>query len=334
MSNIRQLGVALAGYESTHRKLVPMRGGPLTNANGLWMGVRTSGLVELCPYMERMDLYNKFYFGYESTLPPKRTFAVGGEPWWYGGNYDPWRTQISILRCPSDPGKMSRADWASMGRTNYAFCMGDSQMGIELAYWEVPDKAVRGMFQQQFSFSLIDCGDGASNTIAFGEIGTPSNAQSGDRTAAAMIQGYQATSVPQRVLGRGVLPIDCLATAASGRYLADQTIIARRGTHWGDGLPDYVGFNTILGPNSPSCIYDRNEGAGLHSASSYHFGGIHAVMLDGSTHFISDSVDTGSLTSEAPGVYRNAGSLTYSDNWYSPSAYGVWGAYGSRDGKD
>ena len=147
-SNIRQLGTALAGYESTHRLLVPMRSGPQTNQAGRWIGMRVSGLVELLPYMERADLYNLYKEGFRSNRAPTPVFSADGEPWWQGGDYTPWRTEIAMLRCPSDAGRLKPSEWSSMGRTNFVFCYGDSQRGRELAEWETLGPTTRGIFQQ------------------------------------------------------------------------------------------------------------------------------------------------------------------------------------------
>ena len=335
VSNLRQVGTALAGYESIFRQLVPMRAGGATNAQGLWLGVRTSGLVDLTPLMDEKKLFDMYYEGYVVPGPSPQRFSAGGEPWWRGGQYVPWRTQLTVLRCPSDPGRLSQADWSSMGRTNYAFCMGDSQRGIELAAWETPERSTRGMFQQVHNLTAADCGDGASNTIAMAEIATAAGAQANDRTPGASIRGYEATRLTERLPGRGVLPVDCIATALNGHYQLDQRIVARKGTHWGDGLVDYVGFNTVLPPNSPSCITERNEGPGVHSASSYHPGGVNVLMLDNSVRFVSDAVDAGSPQQPSPAIYQQAdGRLVRTDDWYAPSPYGTWGALGTRDAGD
>ena len=334
LSNLRQVGTALAGYESIFRQFVPMRGGSLMNSDGLWLGVRTSGLVDLAPLLGEKELFHKYYNGYTVAGPTPQSFAAGGEPWWRGGNYIPWRTQMGVLRCPSDPGRSSPANYSSMGRTNYGFCIGDSQRGIELAAWETPQRASRGMFQQVHNRTFADCGDGASNTIAMAEIATAAGAQANDRTPGSNIRGYQATRVAERVAGRGVTPVDCLATALNGYYHIDQRIVARKGTHWGDGFVDYIGFNTILPPNSPSCIADRNEGPGVHSASSYHPGGVNVLMLDTSIRFVSDAIDTGSIDRASPGIYYNDGRLAQSENWEGASPYGTWGAMGTRDAGD
>lgn len=261
-------------------------------------------------------------------------FARDGEPWWRGGNYIPWRTQLETLRCPSDPGKLSMADWNSMGRSNFAFCMGDSQMGIEFSYWETPDKAVRGMFQQRYNMTASDCTDGLANTIALGEIATAMSHGNNERTTGTTIRGYNATSVPQRTVGHGIIPNDCLALASAGRYQKDQSVVAKRGMHWGDGNPDLVGFNTILPPNSPSCVSTVAEGPGIFSSTSYHLGGAHVLMFDGNIRFIADMIDAGDSNAQSPGVFYEDGAQTYSINWQSKSQYGTWGAMGSRNAGD
>ncbi len=82
------------------------------------------------------------------------------------------------------------------------------------------------------------------------------------------------------------------------------------------------GFNTVLGPNAPTCMNDRGEwNWGILPPSSYHQGGVHIAMADGSVRFASDSIDTGNLTlPEVTGTQN--------------SPYGVWGALGSKMGKE
>jgi prepilin-type processing-associated H-X9-DG protein len=84
----------------------------------------------------------------------------------------------------------------------------------------------------------------------------------------------------------------------------------------------YTGVNTILPPNSPTCLSqdDNSNRRGQFPVSSYHPGGAHVVMADASVRFISETIDTGNLA--LPDVRVSAG----------PSPYGVWGALGSIRG--
>jgi Protein of unknown function (DUF1559) len=57
-----------------------------------------------------------------------------------------------------------------------------------------------------------------------------------------------------------------------------------------DGVPDIqgVGFD-----NPPFSNYWNHANTPL---SSFHAGGVHVVLVDGSVHFISDNIDMGTLT--------------------------------------
>jgi prepilin-type N-terminal cleavage/methylation domain-containing protein len=333
-SNLRQLGLALLSYESHYRQLVAMRSGPQTNQAGSWIGMRVSGLVELAPELEMSQLYLQYKEGFELSKPPYTKFSADGEPWWQGGDYLPWRTQIPVLRCPSDPGRQRLGEWSSMGRTNFVFCYGDSQRGPELAEWEATADTTRGVFQQRIGRSLAACLDGTSHTLAFGEAVTAMGVIAGARTVGAPIYGYQATGLGEVALGRGVSPARCRETARQTRYLPGQSPIAKRGLHWGDGLTDAIGFNTVLPPNSPSCIVSSQDGPGIHAASSYHPGGAHGLRLDMAVSFYSNSIDVGQPDALSPGAYRTTGMLQHTSDWQSPSPHGVWGALGSLAGAE
>jgi prepilin-type processing-associated H-X9-DG protein len=106
-----------------------------------------------------------------------------------------------------------------------------------------------------------------------------------------------------------------------GKYLGP-VIHSNRGHIWAQGQFHHNGFSTVMPPNGPSCSSGtaRGDSPNLSSAQSYHPGGVNVVMADGSTHFISETIDTGDLTARNP---RTAS---------EPSPYGVWGALGSRCG--
>ena len=65
------------------------------------------------------------------------------------------------------------------------------------------------------------------------------------------------------------------------------------------------------------------------SASSNHSGGVNVVMLDGSVHFISDTIDCGDLNN-----FMSGSSGTRDDLYKGPSKHGVWGAMATPKGKD
>ncbi|MDR0337346.1 MAG: DUF1559 domain-containing protein, partial [Planctomycetaceae bacterium] len=86
-----------------------------------------------------------------------------------------------------------------------------------------------------------------------------------------------------------------------------------------DGRPFTAGFTTVLPPNSSSCIFGATVyGWAASCATSYHSGGANGAMTDGSVRFITETIDTGTMTSP--------------QRVNDPSPYGVWGAMGSASG--
>jgi hypothetical protein len=78
-------------------------------------------------------------------------------------------------------------------------------------------------------------------------------------------------------------------------------------------------------PNAPGAYMADATWNVLLPPSSYHTGGVNVGLLDASVQFVSETVDSG--TAECfPASQLTNGAPT------GQSPFGVWGAYGSRDG--
>ncbi|MCA9190837.1 MAG: DUF1559 domain-containing protein [Planctomycetales bacterium] len=317
-NNLKQIGLALHNYESANKKFPSRRGGTVgTNDAARRSGNfrRVSGFVPLLAYIEQSPLYNRIQSGEtdaNGAIPP------GGPAGWYPGSgpaYYPWTVSIPAYQCPSDNPIAN----ASHGTNCYAFSMGDwagatanpnrfNDNGLN-------DRGPFGGFTVRKGFSAMS--DGTSNTIGLSERVYQGNVRRAS-TGADEVRKFVAMDQAAVLTNPGA----CLATALGQYYVPGIQVKARFGLLWTDGQAERVAFNTILGPNKPSCVIDANVNAdsigGVLNASSYHTGGVNAVYMDGSVHFISDNVDTGNTS---VGPFQSG-----------KSPYGVWGALGSASG--
>lgn len=166
----------------------------------------------------------------------------------------------------------------------------------------------RGIFGFRSATVFRDIKDGTSNTIMLGEKAK----HNGTRDVRGLSANNQS--------GMDTRPVDCLLTASDGKYIVATQNDRTHGGLWASGLVQAGGFNTVLPPNSPSCIQDNwGDTWGLISAGSYHTGGVQVVLADGSVRFISENIDTGDISQPGPGV--NGGE----------SPYGLWGALGTKN---
>jgi len=321
-NGLKQLGLAMLNYESTHKKLPPRAGGTNVAFNGTERvsnnGGRLSGFIQLLPYMEQSAMYSRIMAGDPtgaggSTIAGGPNIAPGGPAAWAG--WAPWNISPGFMVCPSD-GPVFNAP-TNTQTNNYAFCLGDTNNNA------LNIVNARGIWGRNTQFTrLSEITDGTSNTLAFSE---RLKANFGLTTVVANqidVKLGTATSVAGIIQS----PLLCYATSQGNFFNAGQIVKGRFGSLWSDGQSERVCFSTILAPNKPSCTTDNNanadsgaNGQGLIlPPTSRHTGGVNVARADGSVSFITDSIDTGSLGS--PEVSNG------------PSPYGVWGALGTKSG--
>jgi prepilin-type N-terminal cleavage/methylation domain-containing protein/prepilin-type processing-associated H-X9-DG protein len=310
LNHLRQIGLALHNYEGVWKAFPPQKGG----TNCPWPSSphcnyeRRSGFVALSSFLEQGIVYQAIEAG--GGTPTK--IAGGGEPW---ASWSAWNTQLPTLLCPSDGAGVTAIP--VRGHVNYAFCIGDK---VEKNLWE--NNNHRGIFTFRLNVKISAITDGTSNTIALSERCRQPQGFTGTRNAAGeLAMSATALNVPSVVDNPG----SCLTRVnASREFVAGTRIKSKTGSIWTDGQTEIVAFNTVLPPNSPSCTVDSDTNAdgagGVHSASSYHPGGVNVVMADGSARFVSQNINCGNLGVKAPISGK--------------SLYGVWGALGTREGRE
>jgi prepilin-type N-terminal cleavage/methylation domain-containing protein/prepilin-type processing-associated H-X9-DG protein len=323
-NNLKQLGLAAHNYESAYSKF-PYRQGGTAQDNGDRSGNagRRSGFIAILPFIEGGNQFAQVEAG-DATTPP------GGPEGWSG--WGPWNISPAFMKCPSDSEAQQRTK-----PNSYSMSLGGNGKAIGWTLWGQNSINEGGDLSGIFAHGWAQergwgsghathgtMSDGTSNTIMYSErLVCQSNYPSAEgnpavvagelvpfRTTIAMVPGVETN------------PLLCRG-ATNGQYLAvGVRHQGNGGKFWHDGHPTYVAFNTILGPNSPSCISQISWGdgaPGILPPTSNHTGGVNAAMGDGSVQFFSDNIDTGNLTIPA-------------QNAQGASPYGVWGALGTMNG--
>ena len=297
-NNLKQLGLALHNYHDVYGQFPPGKTG--TNSGSGSNGGRLSPFFGLLPFIDQTALYN------EIVGQPNQ----GGTPWDTSKEW--WNRNLVALQCPSD--FLRRQD---SGKTSYLVCKGDRLTSLE----DSNMRAGRGMFLGTQGVKMRDVKDGTSNTIAMSE--TVRSYEYGSNNLE--VDGQVRKSTPIRVSTSPDVynPSICVAALDpnDSALFASGDADRRRGDRWGDGRPAFTGFQTVLPPNSPSCVNGTNSedpNNAVYSAASKHVGGVHCLFVDGAVRFISENIDTGDISADGPGWNMKS------------SPYGVWGALGTR----
>lgn len=296
-NNLKQLGLALHNYESTHGSLPPARGGNDAGGAGGNQGY-LSGLVYLLPYMDQAALYDSIA-NPGSSYPP-----MGPAPW--TETFAPYDTKLTMLVCPSMATHILEGGGyqAKRGRTTYGFVTSDTN--------DMASNLVRGMFGKMSFFKFRDAMDGLSNTLFMAEFILPTTTNDLGSIAAPVSGSADK------------IPANCRALFNKTTKQYTVPVQPYRGRNWGEGAPTVNCVVTAQPPNSPSCILSAsNSSLGLCSAGSKHVGGAHVLLGDGGVRFISDNIDAGNQAATATAATVGVA-----------SPFGVWGALGTRNGME
>ncbi len=265
-NNIKQIGLALHNYHDTYNTFPP---GRTRNPNiaDSWYTGNLNWHGRILPFIDQAPLFNQI------------DWTRGGGTNATDGNTGTANTAVRArilpaFLCPSDPanGSVSWTDPSgtrvtsppltdAYGRTSYVGNAGN--VNNESA-------ATPGLFGTNSSVQMRDITDGTSNTLAVSEvmIGFPILASSGSDPTGS--------------------PAMC---ATSGTPTTTQ--VEQRGHSWFWSYRQASNlFSTRIGPNwkqNYDCGYSST--GVTYAARSYHVGGVHALMCDGSVRFISDALN-------------------------------------------
>jgi prepilin-type N-terminal cleavage/methylation domain-containing protein/prepilin-type processing-associated H-X9-DG protein len=329
-NNLKQIGLALANFESVKNRFPPHRGQVELVNQSVWNDY--TPMVVLMPFQEYAKEYDEI----------KASAALGTAP----QNNVAANRRFPLLKCPSDSEAMTRTASGSYKLNGSDVPIGNAQYTNVNGYLTI----FRGPFQNVSLTSggsvrnsnteygryvrWKDVTDGGSKTLAYSEGVVISARMRGSaiqsRTAFSVAGWATHTSRPADCMSAPTSWIGDLhpgnATALS--YWAGDTWQS----HSNSTGPHNQMFYAMVPPNGgPACSSAGGQyeiSYMVVNASSYHQGGVNAVMLDGSVQFVGDNIDAGDPNG-SPGAAA-AGS-TDRRSYRGESVWGVWGALSTHD---
>jgi prepilin-type N-terminal cleavage/methylation domain-containing protein len=321
----KQIGIAVHNFHDIHNRIPNAINDPLVPPAQISIGIETSYLVWLLPFVEssaQYDIFQAYLNGTPSTPAPHNS-----------------QSSPASFKCPSDAAaKVIRKESGfTFAATSYHCNRGDIK-GYE--FWGLQDRGafVSGCRGTPGSKSAAhsDTGntrgfesitDGNSNTILISEIAVSDNQGGGMGPIKGSIAHFGASDVA----GLFDSPSICY-NKRTGQNQVNPTYTHATfgiGNRWATGTGcHHTAFYTIMSPNAPSCIRSSHDWA-LPTASSFHAGGINAALCDASVRFVSETIDVGDpavVPATATGLtgdnYRNYGGA---------SIHGIWGALGTAN---
>ncbi|MBU6276672.1 MAG: DUF1559 domain-containing protein [Planctomycetes bacterium] len=318
-NKIKQLALASLNYENSAKCLPSSAGGTCCWVSGgpqsANNAARRSAFVEMLPFIEELNMYNKIMAG-------EPGIAAAGGPYAYA-SWSVWNTAPRALICPVDTENDNQT-----ASHSYALSQGDQVRNSTTAGFgrgAFTRTAYRGTAPvQPYGVTIADIKDGTSKTILLSE------RVRGNNTGYSTANTVSIKTGMASLAAIGTTPNSCLTVAAGQFYAAGTNVKQYWGCKWTDGQPGRVCINTVMPPNSPGCAGGQNGTLNPNAddyevvipPSSYHPGGVSVAFCDASVRFISDNIDTG-----------NTGVIV-AYNAYTPSPFGVWGALGSKAGAE
>jgi prepilin-type N-terminal cleavage/methylation domain-containing protein len=285
-NNLKQIGVALVNYHDTYQVFPPALAGSGQLRNNCQLvkgGIKnTTGWAMLLPFYEQTAAHSKYNFNVcsssardpSSCLPASTLMGTDMD------NLAVYSMRYKVLECPShpsvgekfsnQPGTQTEFSMRDAYRTSYLFSTGQYNESNS-AFYNLVSRRLLGLgaFANEGSARIEDLLDGSSNVLLVGE-------------SAGGIRKIDPRYGPWGLCGTKTCCHGIVRAANADDAPATQAM-----TFTATQVRDYhinSAFNN-----------DPQRRHGPYTFSSLHPGGAQFVFGDGSTHFISQTVDYGVL---------------------------------------
>ncbi len=250
-NNLKQLGLALHNYESTHKLFPPFfiyrTGNPMrladTDKGANW-------LVMLLPFIDQSAAYNQWNASAQAVTQPGRS------------------QEFAALKCPTDPyssgnhGSYAGGGWA---RGNF----GMNVAPCSLDFFADARTSLGGVGGANFCIGLHDISDGTSQTIAVDELRAGLNVND--------VRGLWA--MPGLSNGTAAMTDDDATPNACTKEPDDQENCNAAGLFGAAGNSQ----------GCMGCWEDTVTNQ--MTSRSLHAGGVHVLLADASVRFVSQNID-------------------------------------------
>jgi prepilin-type N-terminal cleavage/methylation domain-containing protein len=302
-NNLKQIGLALMNYHDVARTLPP---GVIHANGGVTLGNNFGWLTQCLPFFDQAPLFKKL----DSKLAMNNAGAGTVTAPTAGSNAALNDAILTAARCPSDVGddQLDDATLGVVGTSNYVGNFGVGTIVIDstgggiapnntAAGTPLHPRHLQGILGPNSKVRIRDVKDGMSNVILAGERRMPRNCA----PWGAANEG-QFCSFWSGPLGATLAADDSiraiLATTTDGDIQSNDTllgalplsgnVVGTRPTGNAVPAPKVVKINKTLAGLTLSDVRQDTVTMGF---SSWHTGGMQAVLGDGTVRFLSENID-------------------------------------------